>query len=39
MVAAELNIEKEIAQEWLLKYGSVRKAIAAYQNQNHNEHL
>ncbi len=39
MVATELNIEKEIAQEWLLKYGSVRKAIDAYQNQNHNEHL
>jgi N-acetylmuramic acid 6-phosphate etherase len=39
MVAAALNIEKEIAQEWLLKYGSVRKAIDAYQNQNHNEHL
>lgn len=34
MVAAELQIELEPAQQWLLKYGSVRKAIEAYQKQN-----
>lgn len=33
MVAAELNIEHEVAQQWLLKHGSVRKAIEAYQKK------
>jgi hypothetical protein len=33
MVAAELNIDLEVAQQWLLQYGSVRKAVEAYQNQ------
>ncbi len=33
MVAAELNIELEAAQQWLLQHGSVRKAVEAYQNQ------
>lgn len=39
MVAAELNIEHEIAQKWLLEHGSVRKAVEAYQNQPNNEHI
>jgi len=34
MVAAELNIETEEAQKWLLQFGSVRKAVEAFQNQH-----
>ncbi|MFN5679422.1 MAG: N-acetylmuramic acid 6-phosphate etherase [Flavobacteriia bacterium] len=34
MVAAELNIDLEVAQQWLLQHGSVRKAVEAYQNQH-----
>ena len=34
MVAAELNIEPAEAQKWLLQFGSVRKAVAAFQNQH-----
>jgi N-acetylmuramic acid 6-phosphate etherase len=39
MVAAELNIEHETAQQWLLDHGSVRKAVEAYQKQHNNEHI
>ncbi|MEN9969315.1 MAG: N-acetylmuramic acid 6-phosphate etherase [Bacteroidota bacterium] len=39
MVAAELNIAHETAQQWLLAHGSVRKAVEAYQNQSNNEHI
>jgi N-acetylmuramic acid 6-phosphate etherase len=39
MVAAELNIAHELAQQWLLAHGSVRKAVEAYQNQPNNEHI
>jgi N-acetylmuramic acid 6-phosphate etherase len=39
MVAAELNIADELAQQWLLAHGSVRKAVEAYQNQPNNEHI
>jgi N-acetylmuramic acid 6-phosphate etherase len=39
MVADELNIAHEIAQQWLLAHGSVRKAVEAYQNQSNNEHI
>ncbi len=34
MVAAELNIEHQIAQQWLLEHGSVRKAVEAYLKQH-----
>ena len=34
MVASELNIEVNEAQKWLLQFGSVRKAVEAYQNQD-----
>jgi N-acetylmuramic acid 6-phosphate etherase len=34
MVAAELNIEHQVAQQWLLAHGSVRKAVEAYQKQH-----
>jgi N-acetylmuramic acid 6-phosphate etherase len=37
MVASELQIDQQIAQEWLLAHGSVRKAVAAYLKQNINE--
>lgn len=39
MVAAELNIAHETAQQWLLAHGSVRKAVEAYQNLSNNEHI
>jgi hypothetical protein len=34
MVATELNIETEEAQKCLLQFGSVRKAVEAFQNQH-----
>lgn len=37
MVAAELHIDTETAQEWLLAHGSVRKAVNAYQQQHNHE--
>ncbi len=39
MVASELGIAQETAQEWLLEYGSVRKAVAAYQKQQDNDSI
>jgi N-acetylmuramic acid 6-phosphate etherase len=39
MVASELGIAQETAQEWLLEYGSVRKAVAAYHKQHNNDSI
>lgn len=39
MVASELQIDQQLAQEWLLAHGSVRRAVAAYLKQKNNEQL
>lgn len=39
MVAKELQIDPQMAQKWLLKHGSVRKAIEAFKKQSENEQL